>query len=248
MRHIQLAAPERKELMAKSDEVEDKVFDVAKPGKTAPDSSSRPVIVGHRTILKDPTVTPLEDPEFPAAEKAPDTTRTAPEIKAPSETKTIVPIEQKPAKEKKKILDKKPDEDVEEPVIKPDDKPEESKASVVEESKESNSEAAPESEPTETKDDDEDDTSIASAQTQKEADKKEQEEEAKKQALEKTIENKTYFVPIGEVKRKRSTRRALILILVMLLLGVALADLLVDSGMVKTSVKAPIHIFKTTTN
>ncbi|MCW1908452.1 MAG: hypothetical protein KIH63_003880 [Candidatus Saccharibacteria bacterium] len=33
-----------------------KFFDVAKPGKSMPPSTSRPAIVGHRTILKDPMV------------------------------------------------------------------------------------------------------------------------------------------------------------------------------------------------
>lgn len=34
----------------------DKVFDVAKPGKAAASASSRPLIIGHKTILKDPMV------------------------------------------------------------------------------------------------------------------------------------------------------------------------------------------------
>lgn len=35
-----------------------RIFDVAKPGKTAADAQSKPVIVGHRTLLQDPMVTP----------------------------------------------------------------------------------------------------------------------------------------------------------------------------------------------
>ncbi len=64
-----------------------KFFDVAKPGKSMPPSTSRPAIVGHRTILKDPMVNtgvaasgevspPIEEP---ATEKIVSTT--APTLK-----------------------------------------------------------------------------------------------------------------------------------------------------------------------
>lgn len=35
---------------------DEKVFDVSKPGKTAASASSRPLIIGHKTTLKDPMV------------------------------------------------------------------------------------------------------------------------------------------------------------------------------------------------
>ena len=45
-----------KPAMANSEDSDKKVFDVAKPGETAADASSRPVIVGHKNLLKDPMV------------------------------------------------------------------------------------------------------------------------------------------------------------------------------------------------
>jgi chemotaxis protein histidine kinase CheA len=97
----------------------DKVFDVTKPGKTAASASSRPLIIGHKSILKDPMVKesavddlevdksvkieqlvpdsdkpsgspPLPDPEVEAeAEKT----------KAPSESKLVIkPLSSSPSK------------------------------------------------------------------------------------------------------------------------------------------------------
>lgn len=53
---------------AKSDDKGKKVFDVAKPGKSAPSSSSRPTIIGHKNMLKDPmvkddSVSEIEEPK-----------------------------------------------------------------------------------------------------------------------------------------------------------------------------------------
>lgn len=47
----------------KPDEEANKVMDVAKPGKTAPDASSRPLIVGHQPMVKDPM---MSNPTAPA--------------------------------------------------------------------------------------------------------------------------------------------------------------------------------------
>ncbi len=41
---------------ASKDDQSKKVFDVAKPGKSAPSASGRPVIIGHKNMLKDPMV------------------------------------------------------------------------------------------------------------------------------------------------------------------------------------------------
>ncbi|HET6924810.1 MAG TPA: hypothetical protein VFH39_03205 [Candidatus Saccharimonadales bacterium] len=50
-----------------------KVFDVAKPGKSAPSSSAKPIIITNRPVLKDPMVT---DDDTSADEERPAETRT----------------------------------------------------------------------------------------------------------------------------------------------------------------------------
>lgn len=257
---------------------EDRVFDVAKPGKTPPDDSARPVIVGHRTILKDPTLAPVEDAEFPKDEDKP--TTTAPELKPPSAEKIVIPISDKPSKDKKK----KPDtaQKIEPAAEKSEDPAPEAVEPAVEETVSASEtdeksppaaeEKTPEPEPTEPEPSDQDtakksvaaeepDTEDASdtgepdteannnvepgPEAQKQADKKQREDQARQAALEKIVTDKTYFVPIGEVKRKRSNRRALFTLLLLIIMAAVLADLLIDSGTIKTSIKAPVHIFKT---
>lgn len=251
--------------MAKTEPSEDRVFDVAKPGKSAPDDSSRPVIIGHRTILKDPTVNAPEDPEFPKEEKARETT-TAPELKATSGEKVVIPISEKSSSKDKK---KKTEDSAEEEKTAPEAPEESSEEIFAPQAKKEKEEVDTTDKPDSTDDKPvkkedtteeannkteepdtaaEKDDEAAPAETpadQKAADKKEQEEIARQAALEKTVVDKTYFVPIGEVKRKRSNRRALLVLLVVIIIAVALADLLIDSGMIKTNIKAPVHIFKT---
>ncbi len=55
-----------------------KLFDVAKPGETPPDATSRPVIVGHTAMLKrDPMVREKADPDEAPAEVPVISTHTA---------------------------------------------------------------------------------------------------------------------------------------------------------------------------
>lgn len=50
-----------------AEENKDGVFDVSKPGENPPNSTSRPVIVGHKPMVKDPMVSGAEDkPERPS--------------------------------------------------------------------------------------------------------------------------------------------------------------------------------------
>src|SRR5688572_11245924 len=49
-------------MAASKDKLDTKrVMDVSKPGKSAPDSSSRPIIVGHKPMIADPMVNPEKD-------------------------------------------------------------------------------------------------------------------------------------------------------------------------------------------
>lgn len=76
------------------------------------------------------------------------------------------------------------------------------------------------------------------------------EAEAKKQAerqaeLEKIIESQKYALPINTVKKRRATRALLVSVLLLLVIGVAAADLAMDAGVLHVSgVKPVTHFFK----
>lgn len=67
------------------------VMDVSKPGKTMPEPTSRPVIVGHKTEVQDPMVTTTEDTSTDAALAEP----AAKEIKPSVTKKVVTPISTK---------------------------------------------------------------------------------------------------------------------------------------------------------
>lgn len=75
--------------------------DVAKPGKTTPDATSKPIIVGHKPLLKDPMVT-AEEPAVettPVPKAAPLTVRPDKVITPPSEAQKPEAVPEKTANE-----------------------------------------------------------------------------------------------------------------------------------------------------
>ncbi|MGZ6005150.1 MAG: hypothetical protein ACXWLH_03280 [Candidatus Saccharimonadales bacterium] len=296
----------------------DKVFDVAKPGKTAASASSRPLIVGHKAILKDPMVnessvselneTKTAKPDLPSGEDLPsgspqDSEATKPaddeplntdspsnakiNIKPPDEaeddgkiTVSVGPKTTKTSKNRKKIVplaaesanvttDEKSEAAVdispetEEPESADDkaDKEEESPKETDEEASVEPAAANDDKQDSETADktaadkpetqdspasdsDTEAKTDSVAVQAQKKAEKEAQEAAAKNEQLEQEIASGQYFVPIGEkTRKKRSLRHILIGIILILLLGLALADLMIDVGIIKTNIKPPISVF-----
>ncbi len=69
------------------------------------------------------------------------------------------------------------------------------------------------------------------------------EETARREATQKLIESKQYHVAIKQPKRQRSAKWLLIGVLVILLLLIG-ADLAIDAGLIKTSIKPPINLIK----
>jgi hypothetical protein len=58
------------------------------------------------------------------------------------------------------------------------------------------------------------------------------------------IQQKTYFAPVGQQQQHQlSARRWLIITVIVLVAGLLIADLLVDNGTIKTSVRPPIQVF-----
>jgi Ca2+/Na+ antiporter len=251
-------------------------MDITHPGKAMPNQTSRPTIVGHRTVLRDPMMTnsggdkldrpipmsmtgrrltpPSQEPKESAkVEVKNDETQAeaeGQEIKVTDsvdDTPNETPARVEAAKEGDLSEDLNSKKTAESETA-PGDSSEESepaadaKPTSEAEEKESGTELAGESESDAT-------TEPATApetklDEQKLADKKLQEELTKHEAINKLVTDKTYYAPIGQKTRKRSARNVLIWTIFALVLIVVLLDLLIDSGMIKTSIKAPISIFK----
>lgn len=240
-----------------------KVFDVAKPGKSSPDATSKPIIITNRPVLKDPMMT--DEPSGPppvnenvASSKPSIRIKISPlgdESEAPAEPLVRDSIEDKPQEA--------PVEDKPEAAVEPDAEPavEESKepepvaesetvaAEAAEPSKESVESGKPAPEPakeTTAEDNSQDDGDQPTAQR---ADQKEDEEDLRKEIerqteLQKIIESKKYFLPINAVSKRRSKRHIIIGALLIIVLALVWADIALDSGMITIhGVKPLTHFF-----
>lgn len=169
------------------------IMDVSKPGQSAASSTSRPIIVGHKPVLQ-------QDPMVSAAEvtETPPASDEAPKVKVTRE-KVL-----KPLNETKEAADAP----VEDKVEKPKEEPEQTEAgSKV---PEISSSAAVDA--------------LASEVSAKREAEQASEEDIKQQAhLEELVQSRKYFVPLGEVSRKRNIHILfLLLFMIFVLLPVGL--------------------------
>lgn len=196
--------------MAEPKKQDSKVFDVAKPGKTAADATSKPIIVTKHTLMADPMVN--ESTEEPKKDDAPALT-------APSASKL-------------KIEPLKHDDEPAAPAA--------SEAPATETTAETPPPAVdgiPETEePTgrnQLKDPGVDAEDLAA--------RKAAEREAQ---LNKIAEAKTYYLPINQVEHRRNKRAVVLGSILVIILGLAWADVALDAGLVSVpGVKAPTHFF-----
>jgi hypothetical protein len=183
----------------------DQMDDVARPGKTPANPTSRPVIVGHRPMLhQDPMVSKTDESEESSVED------TGPKKKSGFGTNTIQPSEEakeeaRDAKEKEEIEEKVDDEKVNQ-----DDQLSGSSSAAV-------------------------DALAGEVNAKREAEKASEAELKKQAELEEVIQSHKYFVPIGEVSKRRMNFIILGLLVFALLVVVAVnfaidADLL-DIGL-----------------
>jgi hypothetical protein len=255
-----------KKMPASNDKPADKkqVFDVAKPGKTPPTSTSRPIIVTHQSMVKDPTLVEDSSAEKPAkttsitVNSAEESTETAPPVTKATMThgeKVIQPLDEtKQESGSEAEAEPQPKEEIakaaenEEPEEQAEEQ-QEPEAQSVSEAKESDAGEATESEESATAGDEtSSDIDATAAETgernakNKVDEKALQEEQEHTDAVTKLIEDKTYFVKVGEVRRKRRSRNtAILLIILILLAGTYLA---VDAGLVKTDINLPYDFIK----
>src|SRR3989344_1198355 len=305
MSHTASASPRKRQKVAKSKDESKKVFDVAKPGKTAASASSRPLIIGHKTLLQDPMVTrtPLPskakkikpdssdlgidetasgEPEEEIKLLTPPETNIEPPNSAESDkdrsseeiedSEDMVPAEHIEIIKTKEPDEPKPEEDSPKPdkievPTESDDASESVEVKKIEKPKElavteeddqnqpvnDSISDEPEPAPQETisdleakltvSDKSEDKTSEDDKKKNKSGKKSDDAAEAGSDAAyQKLIYDKTYFVPIGDKKRKRSMRRLLLLIILLLIVAIGVANVLIDNGTIKTDIEPIVDL------
>lgn len=193
----------------------DKVFDVAKPGSSAPDTGSKPMVVGHK-MMKDPTLkeidesSEIETNEQPIAQTA---------------SKTIQPIDHSEDKSESDDHESEKTESIEDESTK-----EELVSSDLNKGEEKD-EPAPENES---------DTEVEKpSETKEEKEKASLELDAEREEnLQKMINEKTYNVPIKEAASSATTSFIKTFALV-LLLGILLLVVLVDAEVIDLGISLP---------
>lgn len=223
------------------------MFDVAKPGKTAADATSRPIIVTHAPMIQqDPMVREKEAEDDKKTEVV-----TKVEIRR---EKKIMPLsEQKsePASEEDVAKDDKDGSKTEPTEISLKDN-EPGKGADEKAPEEPEEEKAPDPEPEEMpktsldsnevyqqKDHSAEVDAVANEAAAKKGVKKEQDEYASRLAeAEKLVASKQYVVPIGQASRRRSHQLFLIGLILSLLLGLALLNFAIDAEALDIGVSA----------
>lgn len=191
-----------------------KMADVTKPGKTTPNTTARPVIVGHKPLLKqDPMVNGSSDEEVQeqANKEQLDTNHTA---------KVIEPLKEESPKDdetKPEKTDSTDDTKETENSTTDEDKPQSEEAAVV-------------------------DAVAEQAGSKKKETELSEEEKKKQEEINQLIEEKKYFVPIKIASHKRNTRSAVIAVIVLLVVaGIYLAA---DAGAIKLPFSLPFNFIK----
>ena len=216
-----------------------KFFDVSHPGKSTPSSTSRPTIVGHHTILQDPMVNANHENEEAITNTSSIVSRVS--------TTNIVPSDEAVAgyNSTEKIADTS-EPSVEDVKNKVEDEPQVEVDTETEKSKTEETELIePENkEPSEEVDEiNIQSTDNTNTEEQKKAEKETKEDIEKQEAITKLIADKTYFAPIAGNKGNSAKRNFVMPIIVALVVVFVAGYLLIDSGIIKTSVKLPVSFF-----
>jgi hypothetical protein len=204
------------------------IYDISKPGKTAASPTSKPVIVGHGSMVKnDPMVSSPDDEAVPENEKEEKV-----EVRHKRET-TIKPInltsqdkeEETPPEEKQESKDDKNDDTKE-------DKPDEKKSKDDSDQPEASTSGAI-------------DALAGEASAKRQSQKQKEAEENKKQAIQELIKTGKYHLPIHDAVYRRTNAFALfinlLLVILLLLAGVVLAQ---DAGYIDIGLVLPFDLIK----
>ena len=216
-----------------------KFFDVSHPGKSTPSSTSRPTIVGHHTILQDPMVNTDHENEEAVTNTSSivsrvSTTNIVPSDEAVAGYNSTEKIEDTSEPSVEDVKDKVEDE----PQVEADTETEKPKTEETELIEPESKEPAEE-----TSDIQMQSTDGTNTEEQKKAEKETKEDIEKQEAITKLIADKTYFAPIAGNKGNSAKRNFVMPIIVALVVVFVAGYLLIDSGIIKTSVKLPVSFF-----
>ena len=216
-----------------------KFFDVSHPGKSTPSSTSRPTIVGHHTILQDPMVNADHENEEAVTNTSALVNRTSitnivPSDEAVAGYNSTEKIEDTSEPSVEDVKDKVEDE----PQVEADTETEKPKTEETELIEPESKEPAEE-----TSDIQMQSTDGTNTEEQKKAEKETKEDIEKQEAITKLIADKTYFAPIAGNKGNSAKRNFVMPIIVALVVVFVAGYLVIDSGIIKTSVKLPVSFF-----
>lgn len=184
-----------------------KLFDVAKPGESAPSTTSRPIIVGHaKTLASDPMVKndKEESPEKP--------------LVAPKEKIIIKPPTEEP---------KEPTP--EEPPVEP--QPEQAEATPEPEKGDQPEEKKPDEDAAVV------DAVVQEVTAKQEARKEEAEQAAKVEEVQKMIESKEFYVKVGQQSRKQSHRLLAVGMLLVIMIALASLNFALDAELLEIGIE-----------
>lgn len=208
----------------------DGVMDVAKPGQAKPEIGSKPMIVGHRSIMTDPTLKP-EDEDKKSIEVKSAKSRSAKKVVISPVSAEAESGNEEGSEEVLNVTE--PAAEKEEKQEVPTDSPEPEK---TEEQPETETQSEPDKE-TETPDNNEE------ADSDKQAAKEEQEAEAREARLREMIKSKEYRVPVKE-HSSSSAATFMLSFLIVSLIGLAALIALIDAGILDLGLELPFDFIK----
>lgn len=202
-----------------------KMDDVSKPGETPASATSRPVIVKHRSIAKDPMVAPANPSQLK------------------SEAKSGTAEEAGEKKDKDEPVSRKA------PTLKPSagaigesEKPTEQSGQDEDTQEEENKSAKAAKHSDTTNNQSLGTAAVDVLANEAVKNKKDNKQEREKQeAIAKHIAEKTYFAPIGQISKRRAKMRGLFLLLLLLVVGAYLA---IDAELVLPEASLPFDLIK----
>lgn len=215
--------------MASASNSKKTVMDVSKPGKTAATATSRPVIITHGAIVKDPMVNEEAATDTPAQET---------QTPLPSTTKKVIT----PLSDQKNSDDSGPEDA-------PSTEAPTSESEKTETSEKPAAQAdVSEKEPAEPEAQEENEEAVVDAVVEQVTDKKAEEqataeEDKRRELVTKLITEKKYFVPLAVARHNRNNKLGILLIAVAipLLVGVVLA---IDAGFIGQGIELPFDLIK----
>jgi hypothetical protein len=232
----------------KSQSTSPKVFDVSKPGGSAPNSSARPLIVTHRPMVQDPMMTTppaVDDPmaPTPGAPEVPKTVLKPQKIKLQPSPEAIQELAEQAAAEKDITTDEKSPEPTAVPAESAPEPSSDVAVPITVKSTSSSSSLVAETPADESESDSDSATPAAkpvvdappklsaeqTAQKDAAADAERQEE------YEQIIDTRKYYVHIASPTKKRSMHLAVIGAILIILVAVGCADAMLDAGILDVS-------------